>query len=140
MIASTTPQYIGSELFIDYNTIRFTPIKSYSFIKVKKNMYGSVFLQHENQSKIVWSNKVYYDIETQLLPMITIPIQLKDRCKKMIVSYDIDDTYNWITIQNNSEQYVFRRNIVVQSNGDTIVKIFLTQLLFDSIIRNLNQN
>jgi hypothetical protein len=140
MIASTTPHYIGSELLIDYNTIRFSPIKSYGFIKIKKNMYGSVFLKYYNQSKIVWSNKIYYDLETQILPRITIPVQLKNRCSKMTISYDIDDTFNWITIKNKNEQYIFRRNIVVQTNGDTIIKIFLTQLLFDYIIRHINQN
>ena len=36
LIASTNTKYIGSELWIDYNTIRFTPIKTYGFIKVKK--------------------------------------------------------------------------------------------------------
>jgi hypothetical protein len=137
LIASTNTQYIGSELMIDYNTIRFTPIKSYGIIKVKKNMYGSVFLKEQNKSKIAWLNTVNYDIETQLLPRISVPV--KHKCSKMIVTYDIDDSCNWITIQNQKDQYVFRRNIVVTSKSDSILKIFLTQLFFDIIIRSLHR-
>jgi hypothetical protein len=138
LIACTDPSYIGSELVIDYNTIKFTPIKRYGFIKVKKNIYGSVFLREQNKTKIAWLPTVNYDIETQIIPRITIP--LKHKCSKMMVSYDIDPTANWITIQTHLDQYVFRRELVSPSKNDSILKIFLTQLLFDYIIRNIHPN
>lgn len=136
LIASTNTQYIGSELLIDYNTIRFTPIKRYGFIKIKKNMYGSIFLKEENKSKIAWLNTVSYEIENQVFPSITVPV--KHKCSKMIVSYDIDDSCNWITIKNNNDQYVFRRNIMMPPKSDSLLKIFLTQVFFDIIIRNIH--
>jgi hypothetical protein len=135
MIACTNPNYIGAELFIDYNSIKFTPVKKYGFIHVKKNLYGSIFLKEYNKTKIVWLPKVKYDIETSLIPLITIP--LKHKCSKITVSYNIDPSCNWITVQDKNEQYVFRRNIVVAPKGDSIIKIFLTQILFDLIIRNI---
>jgi len=138
LIACTDTQYIGSELMIDYNTIRFTPIKKYGIIKVKKNMYGSIFLKDHNKTKIAWSNKVFYEIESQVFPTINLP--LKHKCSKLTVSYDIDETYNWITIQNANDQYVFRRNLVVPAPSDSLFKIFLTQLFFDIIIRSIHPN
>jgi len=138
LIASTDTQYIGSELMIDYNTIRFTPIKKYGFIKVKKNMYGSVFLKEDNKSKIAWLPSVQYDVESQIFPRISIPT--KHKCSKIIVSYTIDETYNWITIQNQNDQYVFRRNLVVPAPSDSLFKIFLTQVFFDIIIRSIHPN
>ena len=136
LIACTDPMNIGSELVINYNTIKFTPIKKYGFIKVKKNMYGSIFLREQNKTKIAWLNTVNYDIETQILPRITIPV--KHKCSKMVVSYAIDPTANWITIQNQRDQYVFRRELVAPPKNDSILKIFLTQLVFDYIIRNIH--
>lgn len=136
LIACSDPCYIGSELMIDYNTIRFSPIKRYGFIKVKKNMYGSVFVQSQNKSKIAWLKKVNYDIETYVLPRISVPV--KHKCSKMIVSYDIDSTSNWITIQHQQNKYVFQRELVSPPKNDSILKIFLTQLIFDYIIRHIH--
>ena len=135
MIACTNPTYIGAELFVDYNAIQFTPVKKYGFIHVKKNMYGSIFLKEYNKSKIVWLPSVKYDIETAMISLITLPV--KHKCSKITVTYSIDPSYNWITVYDKNEQYVFRRNIVVISKSDSILKIFLTQLLLDIIIRNV---
>ena len=135
MVACTNPFYIGAELFVDYNTIRFTPVKKYGFFHVKKNLYGSIFLKDYNKTKIVWLPSIKYDIETHIIPRITIPV--KHKCSKLTVTYTIDPSYNWITILDKNEQYVFRRNIVVTPKSDSILKIFLTQLFFDFIIRNI---
>ena len=89
LIASTNTQYIGSKLSINYNTITFTPIKKFGPINIKKNIYGSVFVQ-ENDAKIVWSSKITYDIETGLLPRITIPSI--NNCTRLYLKYDIDET------------------------------------------------
>ena len=136
MIASTNPTYIGADLFVDYNTIRFTPMKKYGFINVKKNLYGSIFLKEVNKTKIIWLPSVKYDIETHILHRITFPE--KHKCSKLTISYSIDPSYNWVTIYDKNEQYVFRRNIVITPKSESIFKIFLTQLLFDFIIRNIH--
>ena len=99
-------------------------------------MYGSIFLKDENKSKIAWLNTVSYEIESQVFPRISIPA--KHKCSKLIVSYDIDETYNWITIQSLDDQYVFRRNIVMPPKSDSLIKIFITQLVFDLIIRSIH--
>ena len=43
MVACTNPTYIGAELFVDYNTIRFTPVKKYGFIHLKKTCMDPYF-------------------------------------------------------------------------------------------------
>jgi hypothetical protein len=134
LIASTNPQYIGSELKINYNAIIFTPIKRVGPINIKKNIYGSVFLK-ENEAKIIWLNKINYDIDTGILPRISIPYTTQ--CPRMAVTYEIDESTNWITIKKQNEQYVFRREISISHPNDTIFKLFITQLFFDFIIRHI---
>jgi hypothetical protein len=99
-------------------------------------MYGSIFLKDQNKSKIAWLPNLQYEVESNIFPLISIPV--KHKCQKMTVSYDIDETCNWITIQNCNDQYVFRRNIVMPPKSDSLIKIFLTQLFFDVIIRNIH--
>lgn len=134
LIASTNPQYIGSELNINYNTITFTTIKRIGTIHIKKNMYGSVFLKDQD-AKIVWLNKINYNIDTGILPRIIIPSTVN--CQRILVSYEIDESANWITIKNKNEQYVFRRDISILQPNDSIIKLFITQLVFDYIIRQI---
>jgi len=134
LIASTSPQYIGSELSINYNTITFTPIKRIGPINIKKNIYGSVFVQ-EDDAKIVWSSKITYDIETGILPRISIPSI--NNCTRIYLKYEIDETSNWITVQKQQEQYVFRRDLSISQHNENIIKLFITQLVFDYIIRHI---
>ena len=134
LIASTNPQYIGSELSVNYNTITFTPIQKIGSIKIKKNIYGSVFVQDET-AKIIWSSKINYDIETGILPIITIPYI--SNCSRIYLNYELDDTANWITVKKQNEQYVFRRELSILQPNDTIIKLFITQLFFDVIIRHI---
>jgi len=134
LIASTNPQYIGSELSVNYNTITFTPIQKIGSIKIKKNIYGSVFVQDET-AKIIWSSKINYDIETGILPIITIPYI--SNCSRIYLNYELDDTANWITVKKQNEQYVFRRELSILQPNDTIIKLFITQLFFDFIIRHI---
>ena len=138
LIASTNPQYIGSELNINYNTIIFTDIKRFGLIHIKKNMYGSVFIKESNDAKIVWTNKINYDIETGILPRISIPST--SQCPRISIIYEIDESANWITIKKQNEQYVFRRDISISQPNDTIIKLFITQLFFDFIIRHIYGN
>ena len=137
LIASTNTQYIGSELNINYNTLVFTSIKKHTIINIKKNFYGSVFVNN-NTAKIIWLNKINYDIDTGLLPRISIPY--KTNCPRISVTYELDDTTNWITVKSNQDQYVFRRNISIVQPTDTILKLFITQLIFDFIIRHIYNN
>jgi hypothetical protein len=134
LIASTNPQYIGSELSVNYNTITFTPIRKFGSIKFKKNIYGSVFVQ-DSTAKIIWSSKINYDIETGILPIITIPSI--NNCTRIYLNYELDDTANWITVKKQNEQYVFRRELSISQPNDTIIKLFITQLFFDFIIRHI---
>ena len=134
LIASTNPQYIGSELNINYNTLIFTSVKKYTIINIKKNYYGSVFVNN-NTAKIIWLNKINYDIDTGILPRLSIPS--KSICPRISVTYELDDTTNWITVKSNQDQYVFRRNISIVQPTDTILKLFITQLIFDFIIRHI---
>jgi hypothetical protein len=135
LIASTNPEYIGSELKVNYNTIMFSPIKRVGIINIKKNIYGSVFIKENNEAKIVWLNKIYYDIDTGILPRISIPSTTI--CQRLTINFEIDETDNWITVKKNNDQYVFRREMNIVEKNDTIFKLFITQLFFDFIIRHI---
>lgn len=133
LIASTNPMYIGSELRIDYNTITFSPIQKIGLIKLKKNIHGSVFIE-QNKAKILWLPHVTYDIDFRVLPKLSIPYYMP--CKRLKIKHDIDKTHTWITITEKENKYVFRR-MNPESVTESIFKIFLTQLLFDFIIRHI---
>ena len=136
LIACTNPTYIGSELKINYNTIMFSPIKRIGPINIKKNIYGSIFIKENNSVKIVWLNKISYDINLIVLPRISLLSNIN--CSRLLVYYEIDETENWLTIKHNNDQYVFRRDIIITENNDTILKLFITQLVFDLIINKIN--
>ena len=138
LIASTNPQYIGSELNINYNTIIFTNIKRVGLIHIKKNMYGSVFIKDSNDAKIVWTNRINYDIETGILPRISIPST--GQCPRLNVTYETDESANWIKVKKQNEQYVFRRDISISQPNETLINLFITQLFFDFIIRHIYGN
>lgn len=133
LIASTNPMYIGSELRIDYNTITFSPMQKIGLIKLKKNIHGSVFIE-QNHAKILWLPHVTYDIDFRVLPKLSIPYYMP--CKRLKIKHDIDKSHTWITITEKGNKYVFRR-MNPESVTDSILKIFLTQLLFDFIIRHI---
>jgi hypothetical protein len=138
LIASTDPQYIGSDLTVDYNTIKVSPTKLYGgVVQVKKNICGSVFLlPDEKSAKIIWLNRRTFDVEVGLLPRVRIPYD--EKCTRVKVTFELDETENWMTVRSLSDRYIFRRNLVYkEKNGETISKIFVTQLLIDAIIRHL---
>jgi hypothetical protein len=133
LIASTNPMYIGSELSVDYNSIRFSPLQKIGLIKVKKNIYGSAIVQ-KNKVKIVWLPQVQYDIDFRILPKLSVPYYMP--CKRVYLKHDLDKTHTWMTITDKQNKYVFRR-INPEPRTDSILNIFLTQLLFDFIIRHI---
>jgi hypothetical protein len=138
LIASTDPQFIGSDLTVDYNTIKVSPMKLYGgVVQVKKNIYGSVFvLPDEKSAKIIWLKRRTLDVEFGLLPRIRIPYD--EKCTRVTVSYELRECENWMTVRSVAHRYVFRRNLVLQeNNGDTIAKIFFTQVLMDAILRHI---
>ena len=57
LVASTNPQCIGSELYINYNTITFTPVQHFAFVSIKKNKYASMYV-NEKKVKVSWSDKI----------------------------------------------------------------------------------
>lgn len=135
LIASTNPQCIGSELYINYNTITFTPVQRISFVSIRKNKYASMYVK-ENTLKLVWSDKIKYEIQSEIFPKIVIPGIEKTTRKTM--SYEVDDTNSWLTVYDSINQYTFRRDIDPRPEGDSLIKIFLTQLFFDFIIRHIH--
>ena len=136
LVASTTPQCIGSELYINYNTITFTPIQRVGFISLKKNKYASMVV-HDNTVKVVWSDKIKYEIESDIFPRVLIPSY--EKTSRMTVSYEMDDTHSWITVSDAHHKYTFRRDVIERPVSDHLFKIFLTQLFFDFIIRHINR-
>jgi len=139
LIASTDPQFIGSDLTVDYNTIKVSPVKVYGrVVQVKKNICGSVFvLPDEKSAKIIWLTRRTVDVEFGLLPRIRIPYD--EKCTRAAVTFELDESENWMTVRSLTDRYVFRRNVVMkeEKNGDTIAKLFVTQLLMDAILRHL---
>jgi len=131
--ACSNPAYIGSELTIDYNNIKFSQLNKFGPVKVYKNIYGSIDVQDENV-KVMWLPSGDYDIDTYLLPTISYPY-VKDKCRRMRCTYCEQE--NWITIKDPINQYVFRRKLFPEKKNDKLFQIFFTQLVFDYVIRHL---
>jgi hypothetical protein len=134
LVASTNPQFIGSELYINYHTITFTPIKKFGFISLKKNKYASMYMK-EQTVKVVWSDKINYEIQSEIFPRIILPSY--EKTTRMTVSYELDESQSCLTIYDTPNQYTFRRDIDTRPTSDNLFKIFLTQLFFDVIIRHI---
>ena len=131
--------YIGSQMTLDYNTIHFALNKKVGFVKITKNMYGSLLVKNDTDTdtnivKIRWLNSGTYDIDTQMLPIISYPY-VKENCPRMTCSYSVED--NWIILTDKSHQYVFRKNLYPEKKNDTLLKLFFTQLFLDLIIRHI---
>jgi hypothetical protein len=135
LIACTTPQCIGSELYINYNTITFTPIQRVAVVSFKKNKYASTYIQ-DKVVKISWSDKINYEIHSEIFPRIVVPGI--EKTSRMTVSYEMDPTNSLLTVYHHKQRYVFRRDIHPRPSTDNLFKIFLTQLVFDIIIRQIN--
>ena len=135
LIASTNPKCIGSELYVNYNTITFTPIQRISFVSIRKNKYASMYVKDETV-KLVWTDKINYEIQSDIFPRILVPGI--EKTSRMTLSYEMDDTHSWLTVYDTPHQYTFRRDIDRRPEGDNLVKIFLTQLFFDFIIRHVH--
>jgi hypothetical protein len=127
------PEYIGSELSIDYNHITFSALKKVGPVRIYKKIYGSIFVK-ENAVKIMWLNSGKYEIDMGI-PLITYPY-VNNQCKRMNCEYT-SDTDNWITIYHNKEQYVFRKVLYPESTKSSLISLFFTQLLLDLIIRHI---
>ena len=138
---------INSKMNIDYNRVKFSPLSKLGFIDVTKNMYGVVgvqpvssehsesysYLETEMKAKIVWLQNIDYEIDTHVLPIIQIPYQEK-MCVRTHIDYKLEDSC--LTINDGVYDYVFSRDFS-SKNNDSLIKIFITQLLFDYIIRHL---
>jgi hypothetical protein len=90
----------------------------------------------DNVAKMVWSDKINYEIQSEIFPRIILPSI--EKTSRMTVSYEMDTTQSWLTVYNTPHQYTFRRDVNSRPSGDNLLKIFLTQLFFDSIIKSLH--
>jgi hypothetical protein len=132
LIGCSQPLYIGSELFIDYNTICMSLQTTRYGITTTKNMHGTVRV-NDNTANIIWRKSGEYEIDTHVLPLITYPY--RNDCKRMVCKFIIEEP--WITIMHDNDKYIFRKNIYPKKREDTFLKIFFTQLLLDLIIRHI---
>ena len=133
---SSNPQFIGSEVHIDYNHIRCKIKERVRGITVTKNLYGSISV-NEGDVKLIWVNSGKYEVDLGILPLITFPCP-NVGCKRMNFDYSMDDTCNWITVNHNTDHYVLRRKLYPEREEDTtLLKMFFTQLLLDLVIRHI---
>jgi len=124
--------HINTKMNIDYNRVKFSPISKVGVIDVTKNMYGVVSVNQQN-AKVVWTQSIDYEINTPILPTIQIPYQEK-MCIRSTIDFKIEDSC--LSINDGIYDYVFTRDFS-SKNNDSFIKIFMTQLLFDYIIRHL---
>ena len=131
--ACSKPSYIGSELTLDYNTVKFSLLRRIGPIKYCQNIYGSAQVKNDTVN-VIWLPSGDYDIDTYLLPTISYPY-VKNDCKRMRCTYCEQE--NWITVKDPVDQYIFRKKLFPDKKNDKLVQIFITQLFFDFIIRHL---
>ena len=122
-------------LTIQHNRLEITPVKDYKLFQLKPTHKGVISIQDESRAKIVWSKKVNYEIDSPFLPLL--PFYGKEmNCMPLVVDYTMDETNTYCTFKDGQYEYVFHRNMPNEKK-DTILKIFMTQLLFDLIIRHI---
>jgi len=128
---------INSKMNIDYNRVKFSPLSKFGPIDVTKNIYGVVISSidgiDKEKARVIWLQNVDYEIDTRVLPIIQIPYQER-MCVRTYVDYKLEDSC--LTINDGIYDYVFSRDFS-SKNNDSLIKIFITQLLFDYIIRHL---
>lgn len=120
----------NSKLQIDYNRIKFSPKERMWGLDITKNMYG-VVRATEDSAKIIWMKSMDYEVDTHILPVINIPH--KGMFCQTLITYKLDDT---LTINDGIYDYVFTRDFTDKKN-DTFIRVFVTQLFLDHIIRNI---
>lgn len=135
LVYTTNPLIPSNTLLnIQYNRVSVTPMNEYKLFQLKRTHQGVVFVQDETNAKVMWSKKVNYEIDSPFLP--SLPMYGKDiLCKPLLLNYTMDETNTYCTFVADHE-YVFHRYIPNEKK-DTILKIFITQLLFDLIIRHI---
>jgi hypothetical protein len=121
----------NSKLQIDYNRIKFSPKERMWGMDITKNIYGVVRANDES-AKIVWMKSIDYEIDTHILPVINIPHN--GMFCQTLITYKLDDT---LTINDGIYDYVFTRDYDLSKKNDTFIRVFITQLFLDHIIRNI---
>jgi hypothetical protein len=136
LVYSTNIDIPASTLLnIQYNRVEVTPIKDFTLFQLKRTHQGVIQIRNDTVAKVVWSKKVDYHIDTACLPLI--PFTGKEmNCMPLMLRYSIDETNTYCTFETEHHEYVFHRYIPFEKR-DTIVRIFMTQLLFDFIIRHI---
>ena len=135
LLYSTNPSIPPSTILnIQYNRLNITPIQDYNYFQIKRTHQGVISI-HEDCAKVVWSQKVNYEIDSLLLP--AFPIYGQDlKCPPLYIKYSMDETNSVCTFTNDKYTYVFHKSNQNEKK-DNILKLFITQLLLDLIIRHL---
>lgn len=132
LIGCSHPKYIGSELFIDYNNICLSLKTDIYGCTISKKMHGTARLKDDNVN-VLWRKSGMYELDAYVLPVITYPY--RNDCKRTCCTIELNDP--WITIIHNNDKYVFRKNLYPKERKDTFLKLFVTQLILDLIIRHI---
>jgi hypothetical protein len=121
-------------MHIQYNRVEITPMQDFKVFQLKRTHQGVVYVRDDSHAKVMWSKKVNYEMDSPFLP--TFPFYGKEmNCRPIELNYTMDETNTYCTFVADHE-YVFHRYMPSEKK-DTILKIFITQLLFDYIIRQI---
>jgi hypothetical protein len=140
LIYTTNNLFISnSKLQIDYNRLKFSPKEKFWGLDITKNIYGVIRINDSfndsntkmNHAKIVWMKSMDYEVDTHILPVINIPH--KGMFCQTHITYSFDET---LTIDDGIYQYVFIRDFSDKKN-ETFIRVFMTQLFLDYIIRHI---
>ena len=136
LVGCSNPQFLGANMVVDYSNFKFThSVKRFGIVSLKKNVFGSVLLTNTTNAKVDWSKKMFYSVESNFLPKIPVPWNAK--CPRFRIKYYLDASGNELTIIKANETYVFQKHYVSLETNDNFFKIFMTQLLFDYILKHL---
>lgn len=116
---------------IQYNRVSISPFTNYGIFQLRKKFQGVI--QVDEKAKVYWTKTIQYELDSPFLPTIEMPG--KSYCKKIVVDYSIDESNLYCTFKDGTHEYVFQRTIPEKKDG--LMKIFVTQLLFDLIIRHI---
>ena len=132
LVYTTNPHIPHSTMMhIQYNRVEITPMQDFKVFQLKRTHQGVVSVRDDSHAKVMWSKRVNYEMDSPFLP--TFPFYGKEmNCRPIELNYTMDETNTYCTFVTDYE-YVFHRYMPSEKK-DTILKIFMTQLLFYYII------
>ena len=126
---------VGAELFVDYTRVELLMPRAVGPVRLAHTFHGQLFVS-DSALNVVWLKVTDVEIDVGLFPRLQLPYP-STLCR-MRITQSTDPTGCFLDIQTKEHSYLFCKSVARRTKSDTIAKIFITQLVFDFVIRQLH--